>query len=471
MTIFLDDAPHLAGTVITLIILAYLTFAMRVYCRVTRASWGVEDSLMAVSVVPFAVLSISCLVASFNGVGIHVFRFSEPGNEQYMESGLFWFFMFEVFYCVTIIPVKLSIGYMLVRIAQNKKEYIYGQYGIMAMFTIMNLIAALYIIFQCNPVSAAWDSKLMAERGHCRDPAILADIYYATTAVNIFTDWATALMPIPLLWNVKLNRNAKISVAAILGLGTFASLSACIRLKYTVNLTNSDDYLFGLCNIVIWGYAENGVGIFVGNLATLRPLFRKMLSLGGTDDSSKPTGYGASGLGLPSKIQHPYQSCEGFEMRSGSGAANGDQTTTTKIHGGSPSQDSFFDETGSQKKILRADSASKKNGAKPQGIVVSRQVEISSCRIQVEPGRVTSFAEIFKQYQLAPELPSVLGVDQAPVAEHKLANVFNQTSQAGWESVGNATVKTMVWGSSKPGEGATMSSEPTVMKAWPILPF
>jgi hypothetical protein len=71
----------------------------------------------------------------------------------------------------------------------------------------------------------------------------------ATTAVNIFTDWVTAFMPIPLLWNVQLNRNAKISVAGILGLGFFASLSACIRLKYTVNLTAQNDYLCTSKNI------------------------------------------------------------------------------------------------------------------------------------------------------------------------------------------------------------------------------
>ncbi|KAK7914537.1 hypothetical protein PG985_012240 [Apiospora marii] len=335
MTIFLDDAPHVTGTVVTLILLAFLTFGMRVYCRVTRASWGMEDWLMAVSMFPFTVLSISCLVASFNGVGIHAFRLQQPGNEQYMEKGLFWFFMFEVFYCVTIIPIKLSIGYMLVRIAQNRKVYIYAQYGIMAMFTVMNLIAALYIIFQCNPVSAAWDSELMAEGTHCQDPAILADIYYATTAVNIFTDWATALI--------------------------------------------------GLSNIVIWGYAENGVGVFVGNLSTLRPLFRKMLSLGGTDDSSKPTGYGASAAGLPSN-KHPYQSFDNYEMRAGTSGTNGDGVTTTtqsrtcKIHGGSSSQDSLFDndEIDSQKKMARSGSVSGRNeAAKSPGIVVSRQIEIS----------------------------------------------------------------------------------------------
>ena len=96
---------------------------------------------------------MACLVGSFNGIGAHAFRFQQPGHEKYTELAYFWFFMFEVFYCVTIIPVKLSIGYMLVRIAQNQKAYIYGQYAIMGMFTVMNLIAALYIVFQCSPVS------------------------------------------------------------------------------------------------------------------------------------------------------------------------------------------------------------------------------------------------------------------------------------------------------------------------------
>ena len=51
MAIFTDDAPHVAGTVITLTILGYLTFGLRVYVRTTRAAWGVEDWLMTVATV------------------------------------------------------------------------------------------------------------------------------------------------------------------------------------------------------------------------------------------------------------------------------------------------------------------------------------------------------------------------------------------------------------------------------------
>ena len=37
----------------------------------------------------------------------------------------------------------------------------------------------------------------------------------------------------------------------------------------------------GISDVLIWGYAENGVGIIVGCVATLRPLFRRVFNLGG----------------------------------------------------------------------------------------------------------------------------------------------------------------------------------------------
>lgn len=51
MALFADDAPHLVGTVVTLVVFCCLSFAMRVYCRVTRHSWGVEDWLMTAAMV------------------------------------------------------------------------------------------------------------------------------------------------------------------------------------------------------------------------------------------------------------------------------------------------------------------------------------------------------------------------------------------------------------------------------------
>lgn len=154
-----------------------------------------------------------------------------------------------------------------------------------------------------------------------------------------------------------------------------ASLSACIRLKYTVNLTSSEEYMYGLANIVIWGYAENGIGLFVGNLATLRPLFRTFLGLGtSSGGNTAPT---ATPNGLPNKVTHPYRSFGGgYEMGSMSApnGKNGSVSTQTQIYGGERASVSSDGE--SQKEIMEKPAYMNMAGYGGNAIVVQRQVDI-----------------------------------------------------------------------------------------------
>ncbi|KAF1354627.1 hypothetical protein BDV97DRAFT_395050 [Delphinella strobiligena] len=302
--ILIDHAAHVAGSVILLTCFAYILFPLRCWTRISNKTWGMDDTSMSLAMIPFTALTVFCLAGAFNGLGVK----DSHLTEQQQTKGLMYFFFFEIFYCAAIIPVKLSISFMLMRIASPMKGYVWSLYGVSAMFTVMNSIAFLYIIFQCNPVSYAWDTSTPG--GKCNDATILEDIYYSTTAVNITTDWFCALLPVPLLWSVQLNRNAKVSVACLLSLGIFASLSACIRLHYTVAIGNTEqDYLFGVADVVIWGYAENGIGVIVGCISTLRPLVRNCFALGGSSDgkSIKPT--------WPTNDRRAYQSCEdGYEL-------------------------------------------------------------------------------------------------------------------------------------------------------------
>lgn len=50
MTIYEDDAPHVLGAIVTLMILAFTTFGLRVYVRY-GPTWGFEDTVMAAAVV------------------------------------------------------------------------------------------------------------------------------------------------------------------------------------------------------------------------------------------------------------------------------------------------------------------------------------------------------------------------------------------------------------------------------------
>ncbi|RYP07109.1 hypothetical protein DL764_002741 [Monosporascus ibericus] len=364
MVLFEDHAPGLAAAVITICAFGYLTYGLRAYTRIKYSSWGPEDWCMTAAVPLFTVLSLSCIACAFTGVGAKNRTLELPSNEEYREKGLF-----------SGLAPELTVVSANRLILQTMKFLLYTQYAIMVMFTTMNLIAGLYIVFQCSPVSAAWDTQVIENGGKCNDAHILADIYYATTAVNIVTDWVTAFMPIPILWNVQMNRNSKASVAFILGF--FASLSACIRLKYTVGLTAAEDYLYAVSDIVIWGYAENGLGLIVGCVATLKPLFRNVFRLSGSDSypTPRPFGGGGSRCAFPRGNSRPAYTEFGPESeyelglggKNGKDYRRGDMITSTRIHGGR-GDDSASSDSESQKEILKHNS--------PGTIAVSREVHI-----------------------------------------------------------------------------------------------
>lgn len=53
MVYYGDNAPQLAGSVITLAVIAYITFSLRVYIRVRNGSFGVDDWSMTVATVGY----------------------------------------------------------------------------------------------------------------------------------------------------------------------------------------------------------------------------------------------------------------------------------------------------------------------------------------------------------------------------------------------------------------------------------
>ncbi|KAK5108898.1 hypothetical protein LTR62_007700 [Meristemomyces frigidus] len=264
----IDIAPSIVGSVTTLAVLGAIAFALRIHVRTKNGALGRDDWCMVAAVIPWAALSAICIGGALNGVGVDG---SVLSNVQ-KETALFWFWLFEVFWCLAIIPVKLSIAFMLGRIAVAKRPWIAALYLICAMLTVVTLAGMFYIIFRCTPITYAWDTSTPG--GECGSTIILAYLFYITNAVNIVTDWFCALLPIPLLWDAPLPVKAKLGVGFLLSLGVLASVAACVRQKYTSALTGGMFNLEDLGNIVIWGYAEVGIGFFVGSLSTLRPLLK-----------------------------------------------------------------------------------------------------------------------------------------------------------------------------------------------------
>jgi len=74
-----------------------------------------------------------------------------------------------------------------------------------------------------------------------------------------------------------LDRRSKLSVGFVLCLGTLGSVCSIVRFKYIDGLGSHEDFFWNAANVSIWSTLEMATGIIAGCLATMRPLFKKLV--------------------------------------------------------------------------------------------------------------------------------------------------------------------------------------------------
>lgn len=119
-------------------------------------------------------------------------------------------------YVVTCIIAKISIIISLLRITIDRIHVIV-LYTAMAMSIIVGLLFFFFTIFQCRPVDIFWNR--FTEKGTCIDVDVLIAIAYVYTAGAALTDLTIGLLPVFLIWNLKMNPRSKLAIVGILSIG------------------------------------------------------------------------------------------------------------------------------------------------------------------------------------------------------------------------------------------------------------
>jgi hypothetical protein len=112
--------------------------------------------------------------------------------------------------------IKASIAVFLLRIAV-KNVYKWILKISLAIIVLWTAGIFFFNIFQCSPVAFQWDFTIPG--GKCVPGDSLVAAAYAFSILAVLSDWLYALLPIPMLWSVKMNLQTKISVTLILSLG------------------------------------------------------------------------------------------------------------------------------------------------------------------------------------------------------------------------------------------------------------
>ncbi|KAF1937748.1 hypothetical protein EJ02DRAFT_475982 [Clathrospora elynae] len=254
-------------TSITLLTISWIVVIIRIIIRTKIKGLGLDDYLMCIALILYTPAILAAVVGVVNGLGTH----SNSLNEHYEQQGRKCLMFAQLFYVMSVVPVKCSISVAMIRIT-TVRLYKIILYNVMVLSIITCIITDITILAWCRPVAATWNPAL----GTCVNPIILINITYFQSASSVITDWTCAILPVFILWNVKLRYRIKLPVAIVLALGAFASAATLVRLKYILAYGGTKDYLYNVSQIALWAMIESGVGIIGGSLATFRPLLRYM---------------------------------------------------------------------------------------------------------------------------------------------------------------------------------------------------
>lgn len=124
-----------------------------------------------------------------------------------------WFSFASYIYLPTTASVRLCFFFIYRRIFSPSRFFSYAiNFGI--VFVVCLNIAILFsTIFSCKPMARAWNSSLP---GTCFDPRILP---YVSGVTSTLTDLYVLVLPLPVLWGLKMDLKRKVRVTMVVGIG------------------------------------------------------------------------------------------------------------------------------------------------------------------------------------------------------------------------------------------------------------
>ncbi|KAM0193397.1 hypothetical protein ACHAPI_007712 [Fusarium lateritium] len=239
----------LFASAILFLILTSIVVALRCVVRLKHRIFGMDDGLMLFGWmlhVAFSVIAIQCV---YSGLGT---KDKDLNEFLQLESRKFLWFG-QLFYSISLIPLKGSVCVTLLRIAVSKAHriIIWATFALTVVATIAVVIGCLV---GCRPIAANWGHD-----GKCSPYQLMAAFGYLMSSAAVVTDWVCAVLPIFMLYKSQMKATTKVSVGVVLGLAALA-------------VHHYSNYLYNVANIVLWSLVESGIGIIAGSLPSLRKL-------------------------------------------------------------------------------------------------------------------------------------------------------------------------------------------------------
>ncbi|KAH6714799.1 hypothetical protein BKA61DRAFT_363423 [Leptodontidium sp. MPI-SDFR-AT-0119] len=261
---YIGDAVIVSNLV--LLVLSTLVFFTRIYTRrVVVHSVDFGDYALTVGWFLSLGFFVSCVVWTRHGLGIHAWDMPVAGFSLFSKMAI----IAGAFYNMSTLSVKLSIlsFYLLISPFQKFRIFVYG----LAVLTIAYCLAQmLQFTYSCRPMAKAWDLSITT--GSCSGAL---EMCVTNSAANAAVDIAMLILPIAMLWNVRMAKRDKIGAVAILMTVSLVCIVSVIRLRAHVSILSDHDGIWITAKVIQWNAVEVHVGVICACLPHMKPLLRR----------------------------------------------------------------------------------------------------------------------------------------------------------------------------------------------------
>ncbi|OGM50191.1 integral membrane protein [Aspergillus bombycis] len=294
---YIDPTTRGDSVLIVTIVFAAIAFVvtcLRLYTRFKiTCSPGIDDILIVVALAfTVAMCVVICLATERYGCNRHIWDVPL----EWLSTASKFNLLFQILFSLSSSITKLALLWFCKRLLGAGSKGLYTTYnivliGAMVLVALLCIIFLFVCIFQCSPIHAYWDFQPTYPHHCLNDGAVV----FAASVVNIFTDFLSTVIPMPLIWNLKLPARQRIAVMSIFSLGIVVNVAGTVRTVYVYKsmIASYDMTWFGW-PVFLAASIEINLGLICASAPALRPLVAFFLPRLLQSTQRYASGYGQS---------------------------------------------------------------------------------------------------------------------------------------------------------------------------------
>ncbi|GAB1309882.1 Rhodopsin domain-containing protein [Madurella fahalii] len=262
---------------------------------------GHSDWSILVALVFAAATCGGVIEQAVHGSGYHIWDLDPTDTESAIAWGRSaWYGI--LFYNLSLCFSKVSILLLYIHLFSFKWARTAGQV-LLVIVILSNIYMMLVTFTACIPLQSYWDFTLTKRYCHSQS------IWWSNTGLHMVTDFLIFLLPMPVVWSIKLPRRQKLILSCVFGFGFLVCFISILRLLQLLRAQVDPDFTYVAAELSYLTAVEVNGAIVCACVMTLKPLlakfFPRVLSSRASRSSSNPNRASDTLVGPPTIGSRP----------------------------------------------------------------------------------------------------------------------------------------------------------------------